>query len=405
MQIFHKEPLNNFLPFFLFIFLNVVFYTIYVIWQIDSLEIYTYFSLTFFLFFMLFLKANSLTSILFILYFNFIFVILKYVNGGGISVYTTFQEEKYVFEFLFLLNIYSSFTYLLFSSFDIKNIVIPRYKSNFFYFLYLCCILFVYFGISGPSLITAPYHVVSTSKNSLFEYALVFFPFLYVFINTNFKKNLFILLIFIYVLISLLYGARIEVFGLFLFYIFFMSNFGSKKSFLLFLFLNYLAIVFSNIRTNPLLLTSFHTFSDIFNLSSLSTFEDLTHSSLRLLFLNDYNLISYSFLIENLLSAFTFLYSFYDLSIYLQSDYISGGGGLIFTHLVNYFPYLHSFIYITFLFIFLIYFRKSFFLISIFIIFFPRLFLYYPFFFIKVLYFTIFLVIVLRCFFVNYQCK
>ena len=220
------------------------------------------------------------------------------------------------------------------------------------------CLLAILFGTSGQNILESGlYNVAQESKSSLNEYFILFYCFLYLSRPKNIKKyNLILFSIFsFYVIKNLLYGGRIEILQLCLLMLLLKYTNYIKKKYLISLILigTYLSLVFSFIRNNILdFLTGDNVFKYFNPINFLNTGSsvninylasnqgDVIHSSSRIL-----GLIEEGFLgtVERLFSFGYYLTSsfigfiiklpdYWNVAIFKQEIYQSGGGALISTY-------------------------------------------------------------------------
>ena len=171
-------------------------------------------------------------------------------------------------------------TYLIYSLFlipfilhrDFRKIDFKiNFKNNDILFILTCLIFFVLwkYGMSGTTIIeSGGYGKGTTSKNSLYEYLLIFMYVMYQFTGKSIiKKIIFFCLSLLYILKDVLFGGRIEslMMILLLFYLIISKKISFKFFILAGVFLLYIMKIFENVRSDFINILSNGDILDVLN--------------------------------------------------------------------------------------------------------------------------------------------
>lgn len=307
-----------------------------------------------------FFKFFNTPSILFIFLFSFLHALVYYdffVLNRPISFWGDFQSENYLSISLFCHLLFIFVLGNVLSHFELVNAVKFNFRIYFqhhhfiFSALSVIGLYIIVYGITGETIASGAYANGNQVKSSIFEYFILVYLFLIIFSKRIFIHYSVLFLLFIgYSIKAFLYGARIEVLQLVLlvFLIFYDSNksISFTKLLLSIFFLLYINSLVGFIRANPMLLfennwseilNPFVRFSFSTSSSSFSSTEgDVVQSSARMVGLIEVNELPIE---KRMFGFFYFIFSpflpssllpdYVSLASYKQSNYESGGGGLI----------------------------------------------------------------------------
>ena len=296
---------------------------------------------------------NNNVILLFLIYSLFYLYIPKYfvINELNITAWDFYQNIKIInisviLNIIFFIGFIIGLRKISEKKIKYKNII-GREKNNIvFYFTIIILCLCLIFGLSGENIFkSGSYGSGEVTKNTLFEYFILFYYVAIVFINPNsrIQKIYLIILLIFYVLKGYLFGGRVESLQLLIAYVLIYRNFlfGYNSILLVFsiLFVLFLNVFIGLLRQDMSLIFNPSLLLNINNSNGqylASQFGDAYQSTLRVIGLVQDGYISYEKRLLSFISIFfgsfvatSFMPDFYNLASYKQEIARSGGGGLI----------------------------------------------------------------------------
>lgn len=297
--------------------------------------------------------------LIFIFIFSYVVVPFHFfILHKKIGIYEDFQSIYLINHVSFLNTLFISVLTLFLSNIKDINLVKPskwvRSNNFVFYISLIPCLLSIYYGISGNSLLDSGYGTGNSEKSPLHEYFIIFifFPLIFKEVNNKFHELIVILIVFAYSFKTIIYGGRIEVLQAGLLYCYLTYNYlkdiSKIKLYLLGFLMFFIMSILGAVRGNFYQIISDPDMVEILKLIFISnnsspylltTSGDVYYASMRMLGMINVGLLDFETRIVSFLSfLFNFLLSFSQLKgnanlAALNSDvYPVGGGGLIATY-------------------------------------------------------------------------
>ncbi|MFB2651856.1 hypothetical protein [Shewanella seohaensis] len=296
--------------------------------------------------------------VLFVFIFIFSYISVPFhffILHKQIGVYDDFQSIALINHVSFLNTLFISVLTLFLSNIKDVYLVKPSqwFRSNklVFYVSLIPCVLSVYYGISGSSLLDSGYGTGNSEKSPLHEYFVIFifFPLVFKEINNKLHELIIFLIVFVYSFKTIIYGGRIEVLQAGLLYCYLTYNYLKDISkvklytlvFLMFFVMSALGAIrgsFYQIISNP---EVFEILKIIFLSDSsspylLTTSGDVYYASMRMLGMIDIGILDFE---TRIVSFFSFLFNVFlsfsplkanaNLAAFNSDVFPVGGGGLI----------------------------------------------------------------------------
>jgi hypothetical protein len=289
-----------------------------------------------------------------------------FVLDKQIGIYDDFQSIEYINKVSFLNTLFISVLTLFLNRINDSSLMKPSkwLHSNriVFYISLLPCILSVYFGISGESLLTSGYGTGASEKSPLHEYFIlfIFFPLIYKEPDSKWHGLIIFAIILVYSLKTIIYGGRVEVLqaGLLYFYLSYnyFKDISKIKLYIFGILMFSVMSLLGAIRGNVYQIISAPDVSDIFELIFLSndsnpyllsTSGDIYYASMRMLgMINlgvldfETRVISFFSFVFNVFLSFSSLKDNANLASFNSDVYRVGGGGLISVYFYVWLGYL-----------------------------------------------------------------
>ena len=207
-------------------------------------------------------------------------------------------------------------------------------NTDGYYICLFISILCIAFGVSGDNIFeTGGYANGGNDRSSLYEYGIIFIALALIYSRKSAQKNFVYLLCVIYIFKDLLYGGRVSSVMLILavFIIQFLNSF-SFKQILIAVAFGYLFFQFWGYYRSGISSVGF----EMKEADGNAQF--VVYASMRIHYMIDHGILNWqnrlvsfvSFLLSSFVPS-SYLPDLANLSLYKQSDYYSGGGGLVST--------------------------------------------------------------------------